>query len=290
MAEKRNIDEIAREVIDKYMAEKQGNGSETGGASLEKSREIKNRMRNKAIIVASIGCVITACMFYIGFAWYTRISNIHVVTFDVAEYELAVNDNTDNEFLVNVYEYSNVKNKTAAPGTAGYIPIKLSARHSAVSVDFSITWGNLMITELQKHIRFFYLVDGGGNPIVCDLNEDGKTVVDDHKKYFLTSPSSSNPAGTSKKYLTETSTIQGVVNMYCEKVIYIYWEWYLDADAAYGAGALEAGVTVDDAYRTAWDAFDTDIGRYPEKYRDGMFVKIHCVGVQSVPDLETKSN
>ncbi len=283
MADKRNVDDIAKQVINQYMAEKQGKKAAADAAALESIRIKKNRLRTKAIVFAAVGCVITACLFYVSVAWYTRVSNTHAVTFDVADYELAVNDNTDNEFLVNVYDYSNVQEKTAAPGTAGYIPLKMSARHSEISVDYTINWSNLMFEELQKHIRFFYL-EIGGKPVVCDLDKDGKTVIADHQKYFMSSPTDL-PAGATKVYLDNDNKnkITGTVTMKTEKVIYIYWEWYLDAE---DAEKHDVDVT---RWEANWDALDTDIGRYPDKYHDSMFVKIHCVGVQSVPILETKN-
>ncbi len=296
MADKRNVDEIAKKIAAEYLAEKKAK-SETEAAALEALREKKIQMRNKMIVWAMAGLVMTATLFSLGVAWYTRVSNIHAVTFDVADYELAVNDNTDNEFLVNVYSYANVTEKKAAPGTSGYIPLRMSARHSGIDVDYEIIWENMMLEDLKTHIRFFYLVDTDGKPVVCNLTKDverldvlGSISNDELNAKFMFTPNSP-PTGTSKKYLTgnpadAVNKITGTVEMSSEKVIFIYWEWYLDADAAKTTGAITGELT--DADKTAWDALDTDIGRYPAKYDEAMTVRIKCTGVQSVPVLGTK--
>ncbi len=277
----------------------------------------KQKLRTRVIFCAVAGVLTFASLVYLGVAWYTRITSTHAVTFDVADYELAMDDNTENEFLVNVYDYSNVKEKTMAPGTAGYIPIRLSGRHSDIEVDYSILFQNKMVEDMQKRIRFFYLrhksAVGKERPVVLSLEykEGVPTIVESDRWLFMKSPDTLPSSYIEKVYFPvadptvggtnlEDFTINGTLTLKDEgtgtadKMIYIYWEWYLDAEDAAAKDAEIAKVKQESTaeewaeYCEAWNAFDTDMGRYPKKYFDAMFVHLTCSGVQSTPELEPR--
>ncbi len=296
---KKDIKKLTEEIKNQFLTQ-MAEEEHTKDEELEKLRRNKQALLTRVIIFAVAGVLICSSLVYLGVAWYTRITSTHAVTFDVADYDLAVNDNTDNEFLVNIYDYSNVKEKTAAPGTAGYIPLRLSARHSDIDVDYVITFRNQMPEEIQKHIQFFYLVDEDGNPAICNLvhteGELTSTVVDEDKHLFMESPETDSiPEGYSKKYFTaEDNEINGTLYMSMEnpeKMIYLYWEWYLDAETAanLNRATKPEGKTLAEWYEE-WNALDTDMGRYPEKYHDSLFIHLTCSGLQSVPELETRSS
>ncbi len=289
MSQEVNIDQLTKMIQEQMQSqtEKKAQARETA----------KRTLLTKTILMAVTGALIFSSLVYLGVAWYTRIATTHAVTFEVADYELAVNDNTENEFLVNVYDYSNVKEKTMAPGTAGYIPLRMSARHSDIDVDFSIVVKNRMSQKMQQHIRFFYLVDSTGKPVVCSLDKKGVVVPEDQDK-FMSDPNKV-PTGLQKRYFgvypeeTPTDftefTIQGTLQMNTEKVIYIYWEWYLDAEDAAEKGAVDQATITDWAeFCEEWDADDTDMGKYPKKYYESMYVHLTCIGVQSEPQLDKR--
>ncbi len=311
-----NMDDILKKVTEAYMAQ----NAQVPSSEEPKSKKLHATMkqtRNKLVLWAMVSLIAMGSLVYMGVAWYTRISSTHAITFDVAEYDLAVNDQTDDEFIVNVYTYKQVKEGLAAPGTSGYIPLKLSARHSDISVDYSIIIKNIMLPELQDHIRFFYLTDSTGKPLVSEVtgtDADGNLTT--KEDYFLKDPGNV-PSGYRKNYIPKRttkadgtladltgdalvkSTIKGTITMEKQALIYIYWEWHEDAEAAYTSATKYANSNNDiitehgktatwSAYCDAWDALDTDIGRYPAKYAEAMLAQIICTGVQSDLDLKEK--
>ncbi len=280
--ENRNIEQLAKEITAQYVAQSQNTEQMNFASEQEKLKKAKASMvmlRNKAILWAVTGLVMTASLVYLGVAWYTRIANTHAVTFEVADYELAVNDNTENEFFVRVYNYSNVAHNQAAPGTDGYIPLKLSARHSEIYIDYSLFMESMMVPTLSEHFRFFVLakptVGEDGNvtyePIVCDLIDEVKdeiptgvqSVAAEHKKYFLTNfdETSENSQlkalaaeGIQKVYIAPeaedvTTILEGTIELSREKVVFIYWEWYedvVDAVSTKGNGFFKKEVAEKD--------------------------------------------
>ncbi len=308
-----NVEELTQKVKEEYLSQVE----QDAAANAEATKTLKDRKRlllGKVIFMTVVAALILASLVYFGVAWYTRVTSTHAVTFEVADYELAINDNTDDEFIVNVYDYNNVRNdsteKTMAPGTAGYIPLRMSARHSDINVNYSIVFKNRMPEELQKHIRFFYLVNkSDGKPVVCDLEHtEGSTdsVVKESDRWkFISDPEAQLDARVEKKYFNlypadiaegnkdamAPFTIAGELLMDTEKMIYIYWEWYLDADTAkstHSTLTAPTGVTWAD-YCDQWNELDTDMGRYPKKYYESMYIHLTCVGIQTVPELEKKN-
>lgn len=229
-------------------------------------------LRKKSLLLFSSSMILMMILIMAAIAWYTRVANTYAVTFDVAEYDLAVNENVEDEYLLNVYSYSSVKNETMAPGTIGWIPFKISAYRGDVNVFYQMSITNQMSTEMRKHIRFFYLKEKNGSGGAGGIHYgDAVDTVNGLSSYV-------------KVYLDHDSTtenpdqIQDIIEKGESKTLCLYWEWYLNADEA-----TRNGVSVTDAERTAWDELDTDIGRYPDKYYDAFVIYINTSGSQVVP-------
>ena len=155
-------------------------------------------MRKKTLLMlASLG-VLVLVIAYASIAWYTNISNVAGMTFDVGKYDFQANYAGDN-FLIQVDEYLNVDTDKAAPGTRGVIPIRVSAQGDvgaayAINLDFSD-----MAQEFRDRIRFYYYTMENNQVVEYVLDENAEDIVG---------------TLTSKGSITE----------------YIYWEWIYTAD------------------------------------------------------------
>ena len=291
----------------------------------------QKKLRKKSVMLFVATMLVIAVLIALAIAWYTRVANTYAVTFDVADYDLTMNENVDDEYLLNVYEYAGLTGQTTsvnggsdagqdgtgqqhtmmAPGTIGWIPLKISAYHSDVDVTYYISLESKMPEELYKHMRFFVLAEkdqtGTGtvsnsqaNPsqntnsnagytfhygdavnTVSEINGTNYTKVYLDQTYTSGSPST-DPNGTTiiSDNIKLGSSDSNKDNS--SKTLCIYWEWYWDADEAAKDG--KPGVSnLTEAEKTAWDELDTDIGRYPDKYYDAFTMYLKTTGTQVTP-------
>lgn len=160
-------------------------------------------MKKRALLLlASLGVLVTV-LVYGTIAWYTNISNVAGMTFDVAEFEFKTNYAGEN-FLIQVDDYLTSNADKAAPGTGGVIPIRVSVKGDsgaayAINLDFTG-----MEEEFKERIRFFYYVLEDGKYVEKLLDGETEDIV-----------------GTIK------AGNNGVESAVTE---YIYWEWIYTAD------------------------------------------------------------
>lgn len=267
-------------------------------------RAARRKLRTRAAAALAAGVMLVAALGTLGYAWYTRTVNTYAVTFEVAEYDLSVNENVEDSYLLDIYRYSSVQNDRFAPGMLGYMPMVIAVYHSDIDVEYTIELVNYMPDEVRDHIGIFYLAEEG----------EGGT----YKPYYgealeaqdlagITTFAMPVTVGTGTKNLkrvylkkepedssdpTISDTLRVAANEPRSKKLCLYWEWFLDMDAAVqaGAAAYETGENApaeQQAQRVAWDAQDTDIGRYPKKYVDAFYVYLNASGTQVTPDAGT---
>ena len=255
-------------------------------AEVVHSSQRKLRKKSAMLLVTTILVIIV--LIALAIAWYTRVANTYAVTFDVADYDLAVNENVDDEYLLNLYDYSAVKNDKMAPGTVGWFPLDISAYHSEVNVTYQIALDSKMPEDVRKHMRFYVLADkNAGNTATATVTKpaNGPTAASTEKKSFVYENAPSmvqNISNYEKVYLDQGVVISDDVKITDQgksKRLCIYWEWYLNVDAA----ETDNAPNIEEADKTNWDALDTDIGRYPDKYHDAFTVYIKTSGTQVQP-------
>lgn len=254
-------------------------------ATIEQVKMGQRLLRKKSMMLMLTGTLTVVVLAALTIAWYTRVANTYAVTFDVADYDLTMNENVENEYLLNVYDYSQVTNKKMAPGTIGWIPLVISAYHSDVEVDYFISLDSKMPADLRNHIRFFVLKDKTTEKYVYDdgngiFSTVAKLDNDNYTKVPLT-PSYNNVGDAT----VVTDSIR-LTDANKTKTLYIFWEWFWDADTAAAAGVIKKSdydSTQWNQIFTAWNDLDTDVGRYPDKYYDAFTVYIKTMGSQVRP-------
>lgn len=259
-------------------------------------KEKSHTLRKKSLLFFVSSMVLLIILLMAAIAWYTRVANTFAVGFNVADYDLAVSENIDKEYELNIFDYSNVNNQKMAPGTVGWIPLKLSAYRSDVDVTYTVALESKMPTDdknnmnVLKHMRFYYLTESDGKTIHYGdrveptRNSDNTVSFKGYKKVYL-DKLTKNSSETNNGLSTITDTLakgtQGAT-------LCIYWEWYYDAKAA--DADEQSNVDTSDAGIKAWDDLDTDIGRYPDKYKDAFTIYVYTSGVETVPDLAVKQS
>lgn len=312
--------------VQKIISEPTASGTLTGNDTFAeqadgiKAREKEVRKKSVMLFVATV--LVIVVLIALAIAWYTRVANTYAVTFDVADYDLSVNENVDDEYLLNVYEYAGLSANTTdtttgaqhtmmAPGTIGWIPLKISAYHSNVNVKYYISLDSKMPEELYKHMRFFVLAEdntkgtgevsqsqvgqGGTNQKYNFVYEDAVQNVSDisnyQKIYLDQAYTNGAPDQSQSTIISDEIKITGNDKT---KTLCIYWEWYLDAQAAADDGKPGAPKGEDGKVAptdiTAWDTLDTDIGRYPDKYYDAFTMYIKTTGTQVTPTNGQRKN
>lgn len=313
--------------VQSILSEPTASGTLTGNDTFaEQAEGIKTRekeVRKKSVMLFVATVLVIVVLIALAIAWYTRVANTYAVTFDVADYDLSVNENVDDEYLLNVYEYAGLTNKVTsttngdqytmmAPGTIGWIPLKISAYHSDVNVKYYISLDSKMPENLYKHMRFF---------VLAEKNEDGSVATGTGE----VTGSQANPSQNGTKYqfhygdkVESVDEISGFKKVYLDqayttagkpdlsqstvisddiqiiksddktksKLLCIYWEWYLDANEA--KTDKKPGVSEEDIIE--WDNLDTDVGRYPDKYYDAFTMYIKTTGTQVTPIGEQRKN
>lgn len=297
------------------------NGNDTFAEQAEGIKTREKEVRKKSVMLFVATVLVIVVLIALAIAWYTRVANTYAVTFDVADYDLSVNENVDDEYLLNVYKYAELTGTTTdtttgaqhtmmAPGTIGWIPLKISAYHSDVNVKYYISLDSKMPEKLYKHMRFFVLAEANPNPKDAKMTGEvsGSLVGQNSTKYefvygdALESVSDINSNSYQKIYLdqaytdeqpnsSQSTVISDEIKITGDdkvKTLCIYWEWYLDAQEAADDGKPGAPVKESDGKVSAtdiatWDSLDTDVGRYPDKYYDAFTMYIKTTGTQVTP-------
>lgn len=306
------------------MQEKQKNQPNNTSPETTLSRE-KKRLTKKATMALIAGIMVVVVLAAVGVAWYTRIINSYSVTFEVADYDLAVNQDR-GEFKLNVYEYGELVHRKMAPGTIGWFPLDVSAEHSQTDVAYTVSIQNMMPEKVAKHFRVYYLTMAEKDPetgrysyaavygdALPNVAEQWEKIMDPDvigaedaqlMDMGLLPAEVDTENGTLPKYHREyldssATTFRNTMPKGEKRIVCFYWEWYLDADRAnadHGNDGFtfyhdieEAGewqYLTDDQKadaRLLWDELDTDIGRYPEKYKESMQMFVHATGAQAAP-------
>ena len=114
-----------------------------------------NNLKKKGILLVVSILLLIAAGLYFTLAWYTKMTSVGGLEFDVARWDYSANYSI-SDYTINVYTYSELTNKKAAPGTAGVIPFLLSAEESDADVNVKLTIDkSTMSPEFQERI-FFY--------------------------------------------------------------------------------------------------------------------------------------
>ncbi len=210
------------------------------------------------VLLGTTVVILLAATVMFTVAWYTKMVSVSGLEFKTAEWDFTANYAVD-DIAVNVYEYSTIRydeeNPLAAPGTKGYIPIKLSAWQSDTDITFTLLLDrSSMSAEFQKRIFFYYYVDAEGNL----LNTETGTKV-----YLHGSPE--NPSQAQE-------TMVGTVKHGSYTDVMIFWEWLYEAPDGSTDEQIEE-----------WDAFDNKVGRNSELYKEEMNAKVSILGVQVEP-------
>jgi hypothetical protein len=115
-------------------------------------------LRRKLLMLIISFLLLIAAVIYATSAWYTKMVSVADMEFKVARWDFAANQQLD-DMVLNIYEYSTLNNQLVAPGTAGYIPIQLTAEGSDTDIDYYITVDkSKMSEEFKKRIRIYYKV------------------------------------------------------------------------------------------------------------------------------------
>lgn len=134
-------------------------------------------LKKKGILMLVSGLLLVCVLLYSSFAWYTKMTSVHSLVFNLAKWDFNANYQQDS-FKVNVYEYSQINSQKAAPGTRGYIPLQLSANRSDADVDYTITVdSSTMSPEFQNRIYFYYLDDEDREVVFVAEGEDKTSLI-----------------------------------------------------------------------------------------------------------------
>ncbi len=207
----------------------------------------------KLIVCAVSLVLLLSSLIYMTWAWYTKMVSVAGMKFEVAKWDFTANYAMD-DFYVNVDTYSAITGQHAAPGTTGWVPLKLGAGQSDTDVSYEISIDRSTMSEDFRQRIFFYYFEKDEN-----TNTDLKTYIGD------------SPKSTDRKIDKIEGTIAKGDN---GQSVTIYWEWiyqYPHSDET-DAANLESA--------EAWDDFDTKVGKNPELYKGDMMAKISIVGVQ----------
>lgn len=197
------------------------------------------------LIISS--ALLVAVLIYATTAWFTKMVSVTGMEFSVAQWDFAANQTVD-DMIINVYEYATLNDNLAAPGTAGYIPMTLSATHSDTDVEYYVTVDkSTMSEEFQNRIYFYYL----------DSN------------------------GTRHEFMDDGNDMTGIIPHGTSISITIYWEWIYELEFD-----LQEGQQLTEEQQEAIEThneFDTKVGENPSLYKQCMNAKVKIAGVQVVP-------
>lgn len=164
----------------------------------------KQEMRRKALLMGASALLVIILILGAVLAWYTRLTNITGMTFDVATFDIRATYLTDS-YILNPFDYSEIvdsEDNLSAPGVKGYVPVQIIATSdNEVEVNYRLNIDTgTMASEFQERIRFYYYTLENGEYVEYELGfgEDD---------------------------------IMGTLQVGEESVIeHIYWEWIYEGD------------------------------------------------------------
>jgi len=191
--------------------------------------------------------LLVSVLIYATTAWFTKMVSVSGMEFSVAQWDFAANQTLD-DMIINVYEYASMNGHLAAPGTAGYIPILLSATHSDTDVEYYVTVDDSSMSQEFRDRIYFYYIDSGGVQHVFE--NDGNDMT-------------------------------GVITRGTSTTITIYWEWIYELEFN-----LPEGQELTEEQQQAIEdhnEFDTRVGQNPSLYAVYMNATVRIAGVQVEP-------
>lgn len=224
-------------------------------------------VRKKGILLIASFLLLLAAGVYMAFAWYTKMTSASDMTFDAARWEYSANYAVD-DFSIGVYtspiidtdgdEFVAIVNGKAAPGTKGFCPVVLSAEDSDAAVGYVLKVDkSTMSPEFQERI------------------------------FFYQDPAMTVPVGTDWGSTTEPGNVMtGTIPAGQSKTVNIYWKWVYDLDEL---TSLDSSIEPLEASAEEFDAFDTMVGKNPERYEPDMRAQLLITGSQISPEEATGS-
>ena len=211
-----------------------------------------NNIKKKGILLVVSILLLIAAGVYLTLGWYTKMTSAGNIQFDVAKWDFAANYSVD-DYALNVYTYNQARNAKAAPGTAGYIPIKLSATSSDTDVYYSIIIDKSSMQEVipgQSFAnRIFFYADKEMTMPLGEMDEEGNTY-----------------------------DINGTIPYGKDVEVVVYWKWIYEYEN-------DPELSNDDniAAAKAFDDFDTEVGKRPDLYEKYMNATLKISGYQVLP-------
>jgi hypothetical protein len=209
-------------------------------------------IEQKFILLVLSLTLLVAVTFYATQAWFTKMTSVSGLRFDVAQWDFAANQLVDDR-IVNVYQYASLANQVAAPGTAGIIPIELSATDSQTDIDYYITVDKSSMGEEFQDRIFFYFKD--------------------------------ETTGLQKEFLNEGEDLAGTLLRGQTKVITIYWKWIYELELI-PEGQDDAYTPEQLSIMAEHDRYDTLVGKNPALFATLMNARVLIAGAQVQPAPE----
>ena len=208
-------------------------------------------IEQKFILLVLSLTLLVAVTFYATQAWFTKMTSVSGLRFDVAQWDFAANQLVDDR-IVNVYQYASLANQVAAPGTAGIIPIELSATDSQTDIDYYITVDKSSMGEEFQDRIFFYFKD---------------------------------ETGLQKEFLNEGEDLAGTLLRGQTKVITIYWKWIYELELI-PEGQYDAYTPEQLSIMAEHHRYDTLVGKNPALFATLMNARVLIAGAQVQPAPE----
>ena len=204
-------------------------------------------LKRRGILLLLSVLMLVSAGAYLTFAWYTKMTSVSGMEFNVAQWEFTANYEI-SDFQIEVMSYETLAGGKAAPGTKGEVPIRLGADKSDTDVSYEI-WidQSKMSAEFQQRIYFY-------------------------KNEAMTIPFVANSPITGDILHGESETVT------------IYWKWIYEYKDIPGVDTTADDFA---AKSKAFDEFDTAVGKHPEMYKDQMTAILSIVGTQKMPVGQT---
>lgn len=187
--------------------------------------------------------LLAAAVIYATNAWFTKMVSSADMKFKVAKWDFTANQEIQ-DMVINIYEYGSLSGGVVAPGTAGYIPLQLSARNSNSDVDYYVTVDkSAMSDEFKQRIKLSYKDESGMH-----------------------------------EFLNEGHDLRGTLEAGKTHTVIIYWEWLYEPLTGTGSDGKPTPAEI-----YAFDEYDTRVGKNPALYAKYMNATIKIAGAQVEP-------
>lgn len=232
-------------------------GNKGRDKGIHQENQMNADIRKKGILLLVSLLLLASAAIYMAFAWYTKMTSVSELSFDTAMWDFNANYNV-SDFTINVFSYPRkddsgqlITTGKSAPGTSGWIPVKLSAAKSDIDVEYAL-WidKSTMSSEFQE--RIFFYSDAAMTQKLGEMDASG-----------------------------DTNILSGTIPKGSEINLTLYWRWvydYEEATTRMGHPPLTA------ASSAAFDIFDTQVGKNPDMYEPYMTANMHITGSQVKPE------